>query len=66
MIHFKTWEHWNLDLLTDDKDLQIYGLCIRFDPYQYSAIIFEYNHFSEDTGKPLGEVIIIDVIIQSL
>ena len=29
-------------------------------------IIFEYDHFSEDTGKPLGEVIIIDVIIQSL
>ena len=29
-------------------------------------IIFEYDNFSEDTGKPLGEIIIIDVIIQSL
>ena len=29
-------------------------------------IIFEYDHFSEDPGKPLGEATIIDVIIQSL
>lgn len=29
-------------------------------------IIFEYDHFSEDTGKLLGEVTIIDVIMQSL
>ena len=29
-------------------------------------IIFEYDHFSEDPGKPLEEATIIDVIIQSL
>ena len=29
-------------------------------------IIFEYDHFSEVLGKPLGEVTVIDVLMQSL
>ena len=29
-------------------------------------IIFEYDHFSEVLGKPLGEITVIDVLMQSL
>ena len=28
--------------------------------------IFEYDHFSEVLGKPLGEVTVVDVLMQSL
>jgi len=28
--------------------------------------IFEYDHFSEVLGKPLGEITVIDVLMQSL